>query len=72
MRIGLNAFHIKLLMAALMVLDHLRFVHGLVTPVTASFFTLISQCVAPMFAYLAVEGIRHTGDLKKYCQRLVL
>lgn len=71
-KIGLNAFYIKLLMAAFMVLDHLHFVHGLVTPVTASFFTLISRCVAPMFAYLAVEGIRHTGDLKKYGQRLAL
>lgn len=71
-KIGLNAFQIKLLMVMLMTLDHLRFIHGLVTPVTASFFSLISRCVAPMFAYLAVEGIRHTGDLKRYGQRLVL
>lgn len=54
----LNAFQIKLLMAFLMLLDHLRYIHGLVAPETAAVLTLISRCVAPMFAYLAVEGIR--------------
>lgn len=66
----LNAFQIKLLLAFLMLLDHLRYIHGLVSPETAGIFTLISRCVAPMFAYFAVEGIRHTHDLKKYCLRL--
>jgi len=66
----MNAFQIKLLMATLMLLDHLRFIHNLVTPEQASFFTLISRCVAPMFAYLTVEGIRHTCNLKRYCLRL--
>ena len=68
----MNAFQIKLLLAFLMLLDHLRYIHGLVTPETAAVLTLISRCVAPMFAYLAVEGIRHTRDLKKYCLRLSL
>ena len=31
----LNAFQIKLLMAFLMLLDHLRYIHGLVSPETA-------------------------------------
>ena len=69
-KIGLNGFQIKLLMAFLMLLDHLRFIHNFVSPETASFFTLISRCVAPMFGYLAVEGIRHTRDGKRYCLRL--
>lgn len=56
----INAFQIKLLLA----------IHNLVAPETAAVLTLISRCVAPMFAYLAVEGIRHTRDLKKYCLRL--
>lgn len=63
----MNAFQIKLLLAFLMLLDHLRYIHGLVAPETAAVLTLISRCVAPMFAYLAVEGIRHTRNLKKYC-----
>lgn len=68
----LNAFQLKLLMAFLMLLDHLRYIHGLMAPETAAVLTLISRCVAPMFAYLAVEGIRHTRNLKKYCQRLAV
>lgn len=68
----LNAFQIKLLMAFLMLLDHLHYIHGLVPPETRAVLTLISRCVAPMFAYLAVEGIRHTHDLKRYCQRLAV
>lgn len=67
---GLNAFQIKLLMAFLMLLDHLRFIHNLMSPETAFFFTFISRCVAPMFGYLAVEGIRHSRDVKRYCLRL--
>lgn len=66
----MNAFQIKLLMVVLMLLNHLCYIQGLIPPDAISFFTLISRCVAPMFAYFAVEGIRHTRDLKKYCLRL--
>lgn len=66
----MNAFQLKILMAILMLLDHLRYIDNFVSPGTASFFTTISRCVAPMFAYLAVEGIRHTHNLKRYCMRL--
>ncbi|MDE6639781.1 MAG: hypothetical protein K2K63_04590 [Acetatifactor sp.] len=43
----MNAFQIKLLLAFLMLLDHLRYIHGLVPPETAAVLTLISRCVAP-------------------------
>ncbi|MDL2301227.1 conjugal transfer protein TraX [Lachnospiraceae bacterium OttesenSCG-928-D06] len=66
----MNAFQIKLLMSLLMLLDHLRGINNLISPEMASIFTLVSRCVAPMFAYFAVEGIRHTRNLKKYCLRL--
>ncbi|MBD5549287.1 MAG: hypothetical protein HDQ97_18190 [Lachnospiraceae bacterium] len=66
----LNAFQIKLLMALLMLLDHLRYINNFIPADIASFFTFISRCVAPMFAYFAVEGIRNTHNLKKYCLRL--
>ena len=68
----LNAWHIKLFMAALMVLDHLRYIQNLVPPDTTCVFSIISRCVAPMFCYLAVEGIRHTRNLKMYCFRLIV
>jgi len=66
----LNAWYIKLFMITLMVLDHLRYIHDLVPTDTALIFTIISRCVAPMFGYLAVEGIRYTRNLKMYCLRL--
>ena len=66
----LNAWHIKLLMAALMVLDHLQLIHNLISPELATVFTIISRCVAPVFAYLVVEGILHTRSVWKYCLRL--
>ncbi len=66
----INGTQMKLLMVFLMVLDHLHYIYGLIPSSTASIFTIISRCVAPMFAYLAVEGVRHTHNLKKYCLRL--
>lgn len=68
----LNACQIKYIMAFLMLLDHLRYIYNFIPPDLASIFTLVSRCVAPMFAYLAVEGIRHTRNLKKYCLRLFI
>jgi hypothetical protein len=69
---GLNAFQLKLLMALLMVLDHVRHIQGLVPPVLGAVFIVVSRCVAPVFAYLVVEGVLHTGDLRRYCARLFL
>lgn len=66
----INAFQIKLLMVFLMVLNHLCYIDHLVPDRLAAVFTIISRCVAPMFAYFAVEGIRKTHNLKKYCLRL--
>ncbi|MCM1127891.1 MAG: conjugal transfer protein TraX [Lachnospiraceae bacterium] len=66
----MNAFQLKLLMAFLMVLNHICYIDHLVPDRLADVFTIISRCVAPMFAYFAVEGIRKTHDLKRYCLRL--
>ena len=66
----LNAWYLKLLMAALMVLDHMNIIHNLFSPEVTTVFTIISRCVAPVFAYLAVEGLIHTRSIKNYCLRL--
>ena len=66
----MNAFQLKLLMVFLMVLNHVCYIEHLVPDRLAFVFTIISRCVAPMFAYFAVEGIRKTCNLKKYCLRL--
>ena len=68
----MNAFQLKLLMVFLMVLNHICYIEHLVPDRLALVFTIISRCVAPMFAYFAVEGIRKTRNLKKYCLRLAV
>ena len=67
-----NAWHLKLIMAGLMLLDHLRIIEGLVPPDVQAVFTIISRCVAPVFAFLVVEGIIHTRNLSKYIFRLFI
>ncbi len=68
----LNAWHIKLIITFLMILNHLDLGYHYVSNEWEMIFLLISRCVAPMFAYLVVEGIIHTKDLKKYCLRLFI
>ncbi len=66
----LNAWQIKLILVFLMMLNHLEYVYGLCPENIAHLFQFISRGVAPMFAYLAVEGIIHSSSLKNYCLRL--
>ena len=68
----LNAFQIKLIIAVLMLLDHLRMIQGFIPPTLGSIIVIVSRCVAPMFAYLAVEGIRHTRNRNRYLLRLLI
>lgn len=67
-----NAWEIKLVLVVLMVLNHLEFVYGLYPESIQSLSVYISRGVAPMFAYLAVSGITHTKNLKRFCIRLWL
>jgi len=55
-----------------MVLDHLRHVDNLLSPDIDFYFNTISRCVAPMFAFLVVEGLIHTSNLRRYLNRLFL
>lgn len=66
----LNAWHIKLILIFLMVLNHLEFGYQFVSEDLDYIFLIISRGVAPMFGYLAVDGIIYTSNLKKYCMRL--
>lgn len=67
-----NATQIKYLLVMLMLLNHLCYIDGFIPTQLAFVFTLLSRCVAPMFSYFVVEGIRYTSNLKKYCVRLAL
>lgn len=63
----LNAFQLKIICVILMVLDHIDAFVPLNVSIVAH---VISRVVAPVFAYLVVEGLFHTRDLKKYNLRL--
>ena len=63
----LNRFQFKLLLAFLMVLDHIDF---FVSDNLNILFKILSRCVAVGFAYLVVDGFLYTKNLKKYLLRL--
>lgn len=65
-----NAFQIKLFMVALMVLDHLPHIPGLVPPLWEGIFHVMTRCVGAWFAFNAVEGFLHTRNQTKYNIRL--
>lgn len=65
-----NAWQIKLFMVFLMVLNHLEYIYQFIQGDLKDIFVVISRCVAPVFAYLAIEGVLHTRNLKNYCTRL--
>lgn len=65
-----NATQIKFFMAALMVLDHIPHIHGLVPPLWEGIFHALTRCVGVWFAYGAVEGFLHTRSRLRYNLRL--
>ena len=67
-----NAYQLKLFMAMLMVLDHLHHIPGFLPSGWMEVFHVITRCVAPFFAYIAVEGFIHTRNRLKYNGRLFL
>lgn len=70
--IGLNGTQIKLIVAFLMVFDHIHqcFVS---TPYEAPmWFTFLGRLVAPTFLFLAAEGMFYTRNKKKHLLRLYI
>ncbi|GAA0409569.1 TraX family protein [Paenibacillus motobuensis] len=66
-KMKLNGFQIKLLMACLMVLDHIAY---FIPENWVVIFHVITRVVGVWFAYGAVEGFMYTSNLKKYTMRL--
>lgn len=63
---NLTAFHIKVLAACLMVIDHVGYVlddYGL---------RVVGRFAFPLFAWLLVQGAKHTQDWKRYSRRLLV
>ncbi len=66
----MNAFVLKLCMAALMLLDHLYyFLPGAELPL---WFTVAGRAVAPVFCFLMTQSLRHTRDRRRYITRLAV
>lgn len=65
-----NAYQLKLVMAGLMVLDHLKIIPDFIPDQLALAFHLATRCVAVFFAYMLVEGYLHTRNVKAYLLRL--
>lgn len=63
----MDRFKFKLLLAFLMVLDHIDY---FVPEEWNIVFGIVSRCVACGFAYLATEGFIRTRNVKKYILRL--
>ncbi|OFU69344.1 beta-carotene 15,15'-monooxygenase [Streptococcus sp. HMSC10A01] len=67
---GLNGFQIKLIMALLMVLDHVDKIPGLLPVGWDGIFHAVTRCVGVWFAFAAVEGFIHTRNRITYNLRL--
>ncbi len=65
-----NATQLKYLMAAVMVLDHIPHITGIVSPLWEGIFHALTRCVGVWFAYMAMEGFIYTRNLKNYLIRL--
>lgn len=64
----LNAFWLKIIMAALMVLDHMYYYGIFRSDLLWGHY--LARLVAPMFAYFMTEGMIHTRNRPRYIARL--
>lgn len=64
--ISLTAFHIKVLAALLMVVDHLGFV------LEVEGLRIVGRFSFPLFAWLLSQGAKHTQNWHRYQQRLLI
>lgn len=62
-----NAFQLKIIALIVMLMDHLYFAFPKIFPL---WFHPLSRFVAPLFAFLMVEGLFHTRNKLKYNIRL--
>jgi len=67
-KISLNAFQLKMLAAALMLVDHIGY---LLLP-ELPLLRLVGRLSFPLFAFMAANGYRHTASLNRYLLRLAL
>ena len=64
----MNAFTLKLLALALMLLDHIHFYF----PDSPDWFHSAGRLAAPIFFFFAAEGYAHTRDIRRYMLRMFI
>lgn len=72
---GLNSFWLKVIGCLLMTMDHIALLFVSSDPLGSSYtlyyvLRAVGKMAFPIFAFLAVEGVYHTHDIKKYLLRL--
>lgn len=65
---GLTSYHIKLLAAATMVVDHI----GVVFYPEANWFRMVGRISFPLFVWLLVQGEQYTRNVGRYSLRLAV
>ncbi|WP_416669273.1 TraX family protein [Egbenema bharatensis] len=65
---SLTNYHIKLLAALFMAIDHI----GVVLFPDADILRILGRFSFPLFAWLLVEGEKHTSDVRRYGLRLLV
>ena len=68
MQLQLNNFHIKLLAAIFMVIDHV----GVVFFPNVLAFRMVGRLSFPLFAWLLAQGEQHTRNVERYLLRLLV
>ena len=66
MRIGINAFTLKMIAIVAMLIDHV----GAILFPWVEVLRIVGRIAFPIFAFTLVEGFFHTRDVKKYMLRL--
>lgn len=63
----MNSFTLKLMMAVLMVMDHLHYF----LPGVPNYFHYLGRLVAPVFTYLMTQSMVYTSDRARYIRRML-
>jgi len=70
----MNSFSIKMIALITMIIDHIGYMGSLTWDDKLYFetFRMIGRISFPLFAFLIAEGCKHSKDLVKYMQRLLI
>lgn len=63
-----SSFSLHIIAMLLMLTDHLRFAF----PDAGTWLCAVGRTAFPIFAFMTAEGIKNTGDVKKYALRLLV